>query len=161
MTQGAQPPAPPSAVAWDWRHAGNSEAAATERAAARRRGAIQGAVGLAVAAFLYWIWSPLPPWAPAIVAAVAVLTLVLALATPTTGYRYLTRAVEAFAHAVGMVVTWVLMTLLYYLFFLPVGFLLRAGSKLGITTGFDRSRASYWSPAATPEHTPESYRKQF
>jgi Flp pilus assembly protein TadB len=161
MTQGAQPPSPPSAIAWNWRRATSGGVAATERAAARRHGLIQGGIGLAVAAFLYWVWSPLPPWVPAVVAAIALLTLLLALAAPTTGYRQLTRAVDALAHAVGMTVTWVLMTLLYYLFFLPVGFFLRLGRKLGITTGFDPSRASYWSPAATPERTPESYRKQF
>jgi len=60
-----------------------------------------------------------------------------------------------------MAVTWVLMTLLYFVFFLPVGLLLRAGRRLGITTAPDRALPSYWSAVSGPARTLDSYRKQF
>lgn len=159
MTQ--QEAQPPSAVVWDWRRSASEsgEAAARERAAARRRGLLQALVGLAAAALIWWLWKSAV--AATVVAGIALVTLLLALAFPTTAYRRLSRALETFGHAVGMAVTWVLMTLLYLVLFLPVGLLLRAGHKLGITTAFDRRLPSYWSAPMSPARTLDSYRKQF
>ena len=153
MTQQLQPP---SAVVWNWRRTGSR--GADERAAARRRGLLQALEGLTAAALIWWLWKPI---LAAVVAGIAVLTLLLALFFPTTAYRGLSRALEAFGHAVGMAVTWVLMTLLYFLLFLPAGLLLRAGRKLGITTAPDRQLASYWTAPAGPRRDLDSYRKQF
>jgi hypothetical protein len=151
----------PSSVVWDWRRraAGPDAAAARAReaAAARRRGVIGGAVGLAVAVLFYFFWRPGPA---GVVAAVAVFLTVLALAAPLTAYKTVTGWIDRFAHAVAAAVTWVLMTVLYYLFFLPAGLLLRARHRLQITRGADPALPSYWRPISERSGI-ESYRKQF
>lgn len=125
---------------------------------ARRRGAIQGAVGLAVATALWLVWrSPLAYLA----AAIALLLVLLALAAPLTGYARVSRALEAFGRWVGLAVTWLLMGLLFYLLFLPVGLLLRARRSLHVTTGFDRAAPTYWQPTAARTGGSERYQKQF
>jgi uncharacterized membrane protein len=148
----------PSAVAWDWRRAGgNEDPEKKHNAAARRRGLIGGAVGLAVAAVLYRWWRPEAAY---VVAAVSVILTLLALAAPPA-YRKVTGLLDRFAHGVGMAVTWVFMTVVYYVLFFPVGLLLRAQKKLAVTQHPDRRLPSYWSSTEGKPWTAESYRKQF
>lgn len=161
MTQ----PRNPSAVVWDWRQTGADGAAAQARAhaaiaaaAARRRGLIGAAVGFTVAGLFYYFDFLIPA---VLVAAVTLILTVLALAAPLTAYRRVTGWIDRFARGVGVVVTWVLMTLLYYVVFLPVGLFLRARGRLGITRGSDPGQPTYWRPASGREKTVDSYRKQF
>ena len=152
----------PSAVVWDWRGGETEESRrAREAAAIRRRGLIGAAVGLAVAALLFFLWKrPVPA---AVVAGIALLVSLPALVAPLSAGRGIARALDRFAHAVGLGVTWVLMTLLYYALFLPVGLLLRARGKLAVTRSFDPRQPSYWTSVEERERarTPESYRRQF
>lgn len=150
-----------SSIAWNWRDRSSGAAAARGREAAanRRRGVIGGAVGLAVAALVYFYFHR--PVAAAVIAAIALVIALLALASPLGAYKGLTRVLDRFAHAVGATVTWVLMTVLFYLVFLPVGLVLRSRGRLGITRGPDRRLPTYWKSTAERVRTPESYRKQF
>lgn len=150
-----------AATAWAWRERAGSreEARAREAAAARRRGALGGAVGLAVAAVLYFFFHR--PVAGGVIAAIAAVFTLLALASPLSAYKALTRVLDRFAHAVGAAVTWVLMTVLFYLVFLPVGAFLRARGKLAISRGADRRLPSYWTSTEEREPALESYRRQF
>jgi len=152
----------PSAVVWDWRGGANEESRRTREAAEiRRRGLYGGAIGLAVAALMFFLLKrPVPA---AVIAAVALLFSLPSLLTPLTAGRSVARALDRFAHAVGTGVTWVLMTLLFYLLVLPLGLILRARGKLAITRGFDPRRPSYWTSVEERERarTPESYRRQF
>jgi hypothetical protein len=152
----------PSAIVWDWR-AGTGEESrrAREASAIRRRGLIGGAVGLTVAALVFFLWKkPVPA---AVIAAVALLLSLPSLLAPLTAGRAVSRALDRFAHLVGTGVTWVLMTALYYLLFLPAGLFLRTRGKLAITRGPDPRQASYWTAVEERERTrtPESYRRQF
>jgi hypothetical protein len=148
----------PSAVAWSWRRAGgNQDTEMKKNAAARRRGLIGGAVGLLVAAAVYSFWRPNPAY---VIAGVSVALALLALAAPAA-YLKVAGLLDRFAHAVGMAVTWVFMTLLYYALFFPVGLLLRARKKLAIVQHPDRSLPSYWSSTEGKPWTAESYRRQF
>lgn len=153
----------PSAVVWNWRGSGEAEDARRAREAAeiRRRGLIGGAVGLAVAALVFFLWKkPVPA---AVIATIAILFSLPPVLAPLTAGRSVARALDRFAHAVGLGVTWVLMTLLYWLLFLPVGLFLRARGKLAITRAFDPRRPTYWTSVEERERarTPESYRRQF
>lgn len=155
----------PSAIVWDWRRGHDqddqTDRRAREAAEIRRRGLIGGAVGLAVAALVFFLWKkPVPA---AVIAGFALLLSLPSLLAPRTAGRSVARALDRFAYGVGTVVTWVLMTLLYYLLFLPAGLFLRARGKLGITRGFDPRRPSYWNSVEERERTrtPESYRRQF
>jgi hypothetical protein len=145
-----------SAVAWSWRQAGGNEET-QKNAAARKRGLIGGAVGLAVAAAIYRWWDPGMAY---VVAGVSAALALLALAAPPA-YRKVAGLIDRFAHGVGMTVTWIFMTLLYYVLFFPVGLLLRAQGKLGITRHPDRRLPSYWSSTEGKPWTVESYRRQF
>src|SRR6185436_8513368 len=152
----------PSAVVWDWRGGTNEESRrAQEAAEIRRRSLIGAAIGLAVAALVFFLLKK--PVAAGVIAAVALLLSLPGLAAPLTAGRSVLRILDRFAHAVGTVVTWVLMTGLYYLLFLPAGLILRARGKLAITRGFDPRRPSYWTSVEERERarTPESYRRQF
>jgi VIT1/CCC1 family predicted Fe2+/Mn2+ transporter len=147
-------------VAWSWRDRAAGEAMEREREAAanRRKGVIGALIGLAVAALLYFVFHR--PVAAAVVAGIAVVIALLALASPLGLYKGLTRALDRFAHAVGSGVTWVLMPVLFYVVFLPIGLLLRARGKLAISKNADPRMPTYWK-STERERTPESYRKQF
>lgn len=144
-------------TAWRWRERAQGVDDRAAAAAARKRGALGGVVGL-LAAVAVSFWRPGAAW---IVASIAVITTLLALASPLGGFRRLTHALEAFGHGVGVTLTWVLMTVAYALLFLPVGLALRAAGKLRITRGADARLASYWQlpPPAPPGL--DGYRKPF
>ena len=149
----------PSAVAWDWRRAGDTivQDDTKANAAARKRGVIGGLIGLLIAALVYHYWRPGLAY---VIAGISLALALLALAAPPA-YRKVAGLLDRFGYAVGMAVTWLLMTLLYYVLFLPVGLLLRARGKLAVTRHPDRRLASYWVSTEEKPWTAESYRKQF
>jgi len=150
----------PSATIWRWR-GGETEAQkrAHEAAAARQRGLLGGVIGLAAAAAFYFLLHR--PKTAAGIAAIALLFTLLALLAPLGAYQSVSRVLERFAHAVATAVTWVLLTFLYYVFFLPLGWFLRARGKLAITRSFDPRLASYWISLEERARAPESYERQF
>jgi predicted membrane channel-forming protein YqfA (hemolysin III family) len=148
----------PSALVWNWRAAGTGDNRSAA-AAARRQGAVGAAVGLAVAAALAWL---LHRPVPALVVAVLSITVaLLALAAPLTLYRRLRGALDRLGHWVGTGVTWLLMTVLFYLLFVPAGLIMRAMGKLAFTRFADPAVDTYWTPTEGRVHSAESYRKQF
>jgi hypothetical protein len=148
----------PSAVVWNWRAEREDKNEALRRSsAARRRGLIGLIVGLLIAAAVYLLWKPVVAY---VVAGVSLALGLLAFVAPAA-YLKVAGLLDRFAHAVGMAVTWVLMTLLYYFLFLPVGLFLRMRGKLGVTQHPDRRLPSYWSSTEKRAWTAESYRKQF
>jgi hypothetical protein len=149
----------PSAVVWDWNRAatGDDQNETKRNAAARKRGLIGGLIGLLIAAAVYFFWRPGLAY---VIAAVSLALALLALLAPAA-YRKVAGLLDRFGHAVGMAVTWLLMTLLYWLLFLPVGLLLRARGRLAVTKHPDRRLPSYWGSTEKKAWTAESYRKQF
>lgn len=147
----------PSAVVWDWNRTGTGDDESKHNAAARKRGVIGGLIGLAIAALVYFFWRPGLAY---VIAGISLALALLAVAAPAA-YRKVAGLLDRFGHAVGMAVTWLLMTLLYWLLFLPVGLLLRARGRLAVTKHPDRRLPSYWSSTEGKARTAESYRKQF
>lgn len=160
-----EPNAQASSVAWNWRDRATAGEAARAREAAsnRTKGLIGGVIGLAVAALFYFVFHKVRT--AEVIAAIAVVVALTALASPLGAYKTLSRWLDRFAHAVGSAVTWVLMTILFYVVFLPAGLFLRR--KLAITLGNDRRAdqrlPTYWIATEERERarSPESYRKQF
>lgn len=156
-----EPKAQASSVAWNWRDrtSAGEAARAREAASSRTKGLIGGAIGLAVATLLYLVFHK--EKTAGVIAAIAVLVALTALTSPLGAYKTLSRWLDGFAHAVGTAVTWVLMTVLFYVVFLPAGLFLRR--KLAVTKGADRRLPTYWIATEERERarTPESYRKQF
>ena len=146
-----------AALVWQWQQGAAPDPRPRPAAAARRRGAIGALVGLLIAAALFH-WRPRTA---EVVAVVAVLTGLLALVSPLGGYRQLMRAVDAFARWVGTTMTWVLMSVVWLLVFLPVGLLLRAGHKLRITRAPEPRLPSYWSAATKVDEGIAPYQKPF
>jgi hypothetical protein len=163
MSKSIEPSAQAASIAWNWRgrDADKAAALAREAAANRRKGLIGGAVGLAFAALLHF--GVHKERSAMVVAAIAVLVALLALASPLGGYKVLIRWLDVFAHAVGAAVTWILMTILFYLVFLPAGLILRAQRKLGVSKHADKSLPTYWIATQERERarTLESYKQQF
>jgi hypothetical protein len=147
----------PSAVVWDWRQARAKDEQAERTAAARKRGWIGGLVGLGIAVAAFFLWKREAGY---VIAGVSLALALLAFVSPGA-YLKIMAVLERFAHAVGSVLTWVLMSLLYYLLFLPVGLFLRMRGTLGVTQHPDRRLPSYWSSTEERAWTAESYRKQF
>lgn len=152
----------PSAVVWDWRTGKNEEARRGQEAAKiRLRALLGGAIGLTVAALVFFLLKK--PVAAAVIAGVALLLSLPGLVAPLSAGRSVGRILDRFAHVVGTGVTWLLMTVLFYLLFLPAGLFLRTRGKLAITRSFDPRQPSYWNRVEEREkaRTAESYRRQF
>jgi hypothetical protein len=153
----------PGAAAWGWQRGGAAGSGQAERAreaaAARRQGLIGGAIGLAAAAVFALVLHR--PVLAAVVAAIALASAVAAAAAPLTLYRRLARVFELLGLAAGTALTWVLMTILYYLLFLPVGLVMRAAGKLTFTRFRNPRAASYWTTTDGRTRSAESYRHQF
>jgi len=153
------PPTAGAAVAWSPQRRDPHEDLAREAHAARRQGSIGGAVGLTVAAVLQF-WLHRQTFAE-VVAGIALLTTLAAWISPRGLYRGLTRALDVFAHAVGTVVTWVLMVILYVLLFVPVGLVLRWTGKIALRAPADPKARSYWTVLEPGPVDAASYGKQF
>lgn len=150
-----------SAVAWSWRDhaAGATEERAREARSLRIRGLVGGGIGLGVAALFYFVGHK--EKAAMVVGGIAILLALLALVAPLTIFKKVSHALEVFARGVASAVTWVLMAILFYVVFLPVGLVLRSGKKLAITKGADPRLPTYWTRTEERETPLESYRRQF
>jgi hypothetical protein len=138
-----------------WPQADPAVARADRISRARRKGAIQSVVGVALAALLAWRFGRLPA---AIAGAVAAVTLILAWASPLGGFARLERGLQRLGAAIGTAIAWALMTPFFYLILTPLGLLLRARGKLRIRRRPDPRLASYWT--ALPSTKPD-YERQF
>ena len=145
---------------WQWRHREDGAAEARRRAAAaaRRRGVVGLVVGLAVAGVLAWLDHPTMAL---VVAGISTVLAAIALLSPLGLHPHVARLLERFGRLVGTAMTWLLMTLVYLLLFLPVGLVLRATGKLRLQKAYDGGRPSYWQPASARPLTLENYRRQF
>jgi hypothetical protein len=146
---------------WDWRTAGDAAKAEADRrrlaAGARRSALLRAAIGV-IAAGLVWLWKPV---LGVVVLAITAAILLVALVSPLGAYRAIAAGLERFGHWVGLGVTWVLMALIFYLLFFPVGRVRRARGRSWLTFGPEPARPSYWAPVDWRRVTPESYRRQY
>lgn len=65
------------------------------------------------------------------------------------------------AHAIGWFNTRVLLTLIYYVIFTPIGLLARAIGKDLLNTKLEPEATTYWIPREKKEVPPEDYERQF
>ncbi|MEM7051930.1 MAG: hypothetical protein AAF604_19845 [Acidobacteriota bacterium] len=148
------PQSPVSAVVWNWRHPAPPERSEHNL---RREGIVRAVIGFAVAALIF-LWKPVFGM---VVAGITATLLLLALVAPNTAYRAVSHGLAVFAQWVAQAVTWILMTLLYYLMVTPAGFLLRVTGGSRITHGADAERTSYWETTEQAEASLDPYRRQF
>ncbi|MCB1150238.1 hypothetical protein KDK88_01730 [bacterium] len=141
------------AVVWNWRHA----APAASGGHARRRGLIQTAVILAVAAGLRW---GLGHELPAMIAA-GVAAVVLGTSQAVPGAF---AAIEGFGKRlgfwVGTALTWLTLVPLWLLVFLPAGLILKATGRDPLHRKPHAPGLTYWIPRRS-RPAPEDYARQF
>jgi hypothetical protein len=149
----------PSAVVWSWREPPPDPHAAEHRRASRLDGLRQALIGTAIGVAVFFLLS----WILAVVAwGVSALLLLAAMLSPTRIYRGIQIGVSAAARAVGTALTVVLLTPLFFLFFMPFRILLRSGRRDRLARAFpEPSASSFWIDRDGAEVTAESYRRQF
>lgn len=145
MTQARAGRPEAAAVIWSWRPAGPSPRPAT--GPIRVRGAVQAAVGLAVAGGLAWLGRHTPA---IVVASVASAIGLAAIASPLGVFAAIERAFAALAVRVGQALTWILLPVIFYLFFVPFGLLFRRGRRDAMRRYFDREAPTYWTTRGAP-----------
>lgn len=71
------------------------------------------------------------------------------------------RAWMAIGLVLGWVMTRVILGILFYLVFTPMGLLMRALGKRPLAMRYDRKASSYWIPRPSRPWDPSRYRKQY
>jgi hypothetical protein len=140
----------PEAAAAIWSQGrGRALAPARQRSARdpRLRGALQGAIGAALGAAILAFWSRT---LGTIVLSLSTLVFLCAMASPTGLYASLQALFAATGRATGTLLTWILMPLVFYGFFLPFGLLFRRGPRDRLSRWFEPGEPSYWAPHQGP-----------
>ena len=146
----AAPPGPPprsrpeaERVAWSWQ--GRDEAARNleqERSAAlRKKGVIQGVIGLVIAGVFYGLGHPT---LASVAGGLATLTAVLAVVSPTGAFAQLEVLLGKVGGVIGAVMTWLVMLPIFLFFFVPFGLLFRRGTNDKMLRIIDPNATSYW-----------------
>lgn len=158
-----------TSTVWPWRTPPDPDEIAAARARAQRRaGSVQALVGACLGALVFsfpWWWSGAAAWFPRVIAYVAwsvsALVLTAAWLAPNGAYAAIQRVVNAVAHAVGVALTFILMTPIFLLFFVPFRALGRRGRRDRLQRAFpDPANPTFWIER-TGHPPPETYRRQF
>jgi hypothetical protein len=119
--------------------------------------------GITIAAALCliggWLWWKESPWYGYLVAAAAAL-LAAALLMPRL-LKPFQRCWMVLGLCMGLVVTGVLMTVLFYLVVTPLGLLMRLRGRDPLKRSFDRDAESYWIPREADTADKTQYERQF
>jgi hypothetical protein len=145
-----------AAAIWDWHRAGSPESLREPSARLRIRGALQALAGGMAGVLIFVLWSRT---VAAVALGVAGLILLASYFSPTGLYATLRRLFDATGIALGKITTPIAMAMLFYLFFLPFGRLLRRGRRNQLKPQFEAEAATYWEPH--PAATAESRERQY
>jgi hypothetical protein len=156
-TDHANAPSAAAEAIWDWRRqaTGAASGGATAAKRLRRRALVEAVVAAAAGGFLF-AWKPPLAWVAWTIGAA---TLLAGLLSPQTFYAGLRRAFARFGHAVGQVLTAVLLVPLYFGFFSLFGAFFRRGRRNRMEPRFDRAAASYWKRRDDRERTLADYER--
>jgi hypothetical protein len=151
-----QPGRPEAAAAiWAWR---TPPAAAPSAPRRRLRGALQGAVALAVGAVLRALgW----PTAGAVALALGSAVALSALLSPGFLYAGFERLFAATGRAVANALGALLLPLLFYGIFTPFALLFRRGRRDAMTRFYEPDAASYWSKRDRGRSASKSRARQY
>lgn len=126
--------------------------------ALRRRAFLHTGIGLGAGVCLYALGRPV---LAAVAAGIALTSLLLALVSPTGGYRRWQAGVQGLAHAVGTVLAWVVLLPAYLLFFVPFGALFRRGQRDPLKRFTDPQASSYWVDRQDDGSSPERHARPY
>ena len=132
-----------AAVIWDWRGEQEQRAPAeSRRGRIRLRGALQALAAAAVGTLVLLFLSRI---VATVVFTIAGLIFVASLLSPTGLYAAIERGFQALGRLTGRAMTWILMPLMFYLFFLPFGLLFRRGRRDPMKRFYESEASTYWS----------------
>lgn len=112
----------------------------------RRRLGIQGVIGVVIGGLLLLSHHPR---LGTVALTLSSTSLLLALFGPPAWIRAVHHGLELFAKAVGQATTFVVLSLVYFLFFLPVGLLSRGKATARFQRLLDPKAATYWRKRTT------------
>jgi hypothetical protein len=125
---------------WDFR--GQQAPGEEARRRARLRGCLQAAVAVAVGGLLLALGHRA---VGGVVLGVASLVALAALLSPLGAFAAIERAFGALGHWMGQLLTWMLLPVVFYLFFVPFGWLFRRGRRDSMRRYFEAEAPSYWT----------------
>lgn len=133
-------------------------ARAARRRQLRREGAIRALAGGAIGGALFYFGAPLlarVAWAG------SALVLLAALVSPEGLYAAIGRGLARVGQGIGRLLAVLLLTPVYFLFFVPFGRLLRTGRRDRLERWFDPAAATYWRRRGDAPRTASSYERAF
>ncbi|HXI84202.1 MAG TPA: hypothetical protein VNL17_08945 [Verrucomicrobiae bacterium] len=143
----------PPELAWKWPTSSQNKETATPSVG---HVVIQALVPAAVAGVFFLRNHRVAGW---IVLALSGWMLVSGLLLPRA-FLAVERALKAFGRLVALGLTWLLLVVFFFLFFLPLSLFLRRQMRALLALEFDKNQASYWQdrlPVSDAEHFQRQY----
>ncbi len=141
---------------WPWRANAPDQQQTTARKR-RQRAIIQGAITATLATLLLTVWHK--QWLGLIVFILSGVIITAGFLAPRI-FQALEKFGQWLGHAVGVGITWLLLTPFFYICFTAGRLLLLAMRKDPLQRGFERSRKSYWVDRRSVA-TPQYYTRQY
>ena len=149
----ALPPSRPSELAWKWPITGQNKEI---KGLNTGHVLLQALIPAAMAALLFLRHHRVTG---GIVLAVSVWMLVSGLLMPRA-FLVVERGLKAFGRVVALGLTWVLLVVFFFLFFLPLSLFLRRQMRGLLALEFDKNQTTYWQdrlPVSNAEHFQRQY----
>jgi hypothetical protein len=128
------------------------------RRQARIRASIHSAIGAAIGVLLFLLGARIMAF---VACGIAGTVLAAALISPERAHAAIERLATRLGEAVGLAMTWLLLTPLFHLFFAPFGLLLRRGRRDRLERHPADRQASAWKPKPPQPEGPAAYERQF
>ena len=145
-------------VTWNWREDEFSPPAPSSAGAARLRGTIQGAVGISIAALVYVFLSHT---AAMVIFGIASTIALAAVISPEGLFAGIESVFRATGRVFGRLMTWLLLSLIFYSFFVPFGALFRRGHRDSMKRLYEPDAPTYWTSREPREAGLAFYERQF
>ncbi len=133
---------PEAAMAiWPWGEAASGATHRGEASRLRRHGSLRGGMALGFAT-CFWLLGR--HGIAAVALSIGGVTLLAALASPTGFYQRMHDTLDAFAHGIGIAITYLCLVPIYLLIITPFGLLMRHGSRDPLHRTWSAQTASFW-----------------
>ena len=133
-----------AAAIWEWQARADAYdgAAAADLGKRRLRGTVQAAVGIVIGALLFTFFSRV---AGAVVMTVGSVILLAALLSPGGLFATIERGFVTLGQWVGRALSYVLLSLIFWAFFVPFGLLFRRGRRDSMKRYYEPDAETYWT----------------
>ena len=111
-----------------------------------------------VATLVFLFWSRI---LGAIALTVGAIVLLSAVVSPTGLYAAIERALASLTRVTGLALTWVFMSLVFFLVVTPFGLLFRRGKRDPMRRYYEPDAPSYWSQRALGRSASQMRARQF